>query len=57
MHRKTDPLNDMITQLRGVNRYSGQDEVITLLFDRNAFSEDQAIEWWKLNKDRFIALT
>ena len=57
MHRKTDPLNDMITQLRGINRYTGQDEVITLLFDRNVFSEVQAREWWAINRDRFIGLS
>eukprot|EP01042_Synura_sphagnicola_P001694 gene1694-1986_t len=42
MYRKPDPVCSEVTQLRGVRRDDGLELVITLLFDRSRFTEEQA---------------
>ena len=49
MYRKPDPVCSEVTQLRGVWRDDGLELVITLLFDRSRFSEEQASEWGRLH--------
>ena len=49
MYRKPDPVCSEVTQLRGVRRDDGLELVITLLFDRSRFSEEQASEWGRLH--------
>eukprot|EP01041_Mallomonas_annulata_P004342 gene4342-8639_t len=55
MHRKPDTDSAAVTLLKGVRRDTGEEQVITLLFDRRFFSrEERAQEWWNQNKDRFL---
>lgn len=35
----------------------GEEEVITVLFDRVQFSEDRARAWWQLNKERILNIS
>ena len=36
---------------------AGEEEVITVLFDRSQFSEDRARAWWQLNKERILNIS
>jgi len=54
MHRKPDILNDSVTLLCGTRKDTGQQQVITVLFDRAEFSETKAREWWHQHRDRLI---
>lgn len=35
----------------------GDEEVITVLFDRAQFTEDRARAWWQLNKERILNIS
>lgn len=52
--RKADLLNENVTLLCGTRKDTGQQEVITALFDRIEFSEAKARAWWLENRDRII---
>jgi hypothetical protein len=52
MFRKVDLLNSAVTFLMGKRRVSGQEEIITVMFDRTIFSEEDAREWWRENQER-----
>jgi hypothetical protein len=54
MFRKPDVLNSEVTLLMGKKRNSSQIEIITVLFDRSAFTEDSARRWWDSNKERLL---
>jgi len=57
MHRKPDTATAQggVTLLMGERMDKpGEEQVITVLFDRSIFSEEDAKVWWSYNRDRFI---
>ena len=54
MFRKADILNDAVTLLCGTRKDTGQQQIITVLFDRAEFSEPKARDWWVQHRDRII---
>jgi len=52
MYRKVDVLNEHVTLLLGKLRSTGENKVITILFDRAEFTETQAHAWWICNRNR-----
>ena len=56
MFRKPDVLSSDVTLLMGTKRNSTQIEIITVLFDRSAFSEESARKWWENNRERLLMM-
>jgi hypothetical protein len=55
MFRKVDVLTPSVTLLMGTRRNGdGREEIITVLFDRSSFTEQEAKEWWEQNRERLI---
>jgi hypothetical protein len=54
MFRKVDVLTPAVTLLMGKRRSSGQEEIITVMFDRTTFTEDAAKGWWREHQDRLL---
>lgn len=52
MYRKTDLLHEGVTLLFGIHRASKETKIITILFDRDLFTESEAKTWWICNQDR-----
>lgn len=57
MYRKVDVIHPSVTLLMGRKRNSNQEDIITVLFDRTSFTEDEAKEWWKLHRERLLFLS
>ena len=55
LFRRADVLNKHVTLLCGTKRNTGEDAVITILFDRSHFTESEAEHWWQMNKDRLVS--
>lgn len=51
---RDDGTDDGVMFLVGKRSNSGIEGVITVLFDRSKFNEEDASKWWDLNRDRLI---
>ena len=53
LHRMQDAENPAVTLLMGKRRIDNEDLVISVLFDRSEFTEDQARNWWSMNEIKY----